>query len=698
MPHENILKELNHSGNVLKLGIYESKLNSSASNSLAKPHIQNYQYQLDCRFENGYRMNREPFHDAQWKGQNNQNVNAKLAGKQPVNSALEIQRLMDQSMDDEGSEDKYHLWMERSMEVGLAKNKLRSYCRDKHSEGISKHMGPKASIEQVQRPLMEKVNNVSDLMKDSPVIANRQKSEMCKPKSDKENKANKQPNVSQEKMLQKKKDENNSLQNKEGLFANANSISWFVVNYISSTDVPTDFRKKSHADAALIAARRAHSSKGGERVALMFAHPEGIQVINRTQQLIGRYAMESIKWCGEPPSSEEGRMFVIVIASEERPYCSTCHVFRIDPSAVPHSKHYSLARIFGIECNSSSENTCLEFPKTVDEVICCIAPRVGHMKEKGSNDSERHVDGEGTELVNNKGLRKEFLKKEKMRFFDHDLPAPSGHGSPNLDMNEAPQIPARKAINPQNSVLKSFIPTPSKKVNTFKNEFQPTPNKAMFTSTPCKPLPYKRNKNNVDRRFAEISQNSDLTHPALSSRDVQNDSNLLQNKSICSSFEGYLDSIEKCNKKDGRNEENEFPKKLSFSSGDINKMQEVNMSRAEQWALNFEFLLNDEAGVATFMEFLKKEYCSENLLFWLKCKNFKQMFISSNLDNKAVVDAIKKIYDTHISQNAPYEVNIDCNTRRMIESRINENPSALCDIFDVAQKHVSLLCTSHLYV
>ena len=672
--------------------MYESKLNSSASLGLAKPQMQNYQCQLDYGFENAYRLNREPFHDAQWKGQNNQNVNARLAGKQPVTSAFEGQRLMDQSVDDEGSgsEDKYPLRKERSAEVGLAKNKLRSYCRDKYSEATTKHVGTRGSVEPVQRPLMEKLNNVSDLMKDSPVITNRQKSETSKPKSDKENKAYKQLNVSQENMLQKK--ENILLQGKEGLSANAGSISWFVVNYISSTDVPIDLRKRSHADTASVAAKRAHSSKGGERVALMFAHPEGIKVINRSRQLIGSYGMESIKWCGEPPSSEEGTMFVIVIASEERPYCSTCHVFRIDQSAVQHSRHFPLARIFGIECSTSSDHTCLEFPKTVDEVICCIAPCVGQMKDKGSSNSKWH-GGKRADSVSNEGSGREFLKQEKMKFFDRDQ-----DGGPDLDANEPPHVPARKhLINSQNSILKSFIPTPSK-VNMIKNEFQPTPNKTIFTSTPCKPLPYKKNDNNIERRVAEISQNSGLTHLAVLPRDIQNDSNLLQNKSICSSFEGYLDSIEKCNKKDRSNEENEFPKKLSLSSGDINKMQEVDVGRAEQWALNFEFLLNDEAGVATFMEFLKKEYCSENLSFWLKCKNFKQLFNSSNVNNKAIVDAIKKIHDTHISQNAPYEVNIDYNTRKMIESRMNEDPSALCDIFDAAQRHVSLLCINQFCI
>ena len=156
--------------------------------------------------------------------------------------------------------------------------------------------------------------------------------------------------------------------------------------------------------------------------------------------------------------------------------------------------------------------------------------------------------------------------------------------------------------------------------------------------------------------------------------------------------------ISKVGGKSSRTREGNLTRTESFSSGATKEIQEVNISRAKQWALNFECLLNDEAGVATFMEFLKKEYCSENLLFWLECKKYKNLFhASTNNDDKAVMDAFMEIYLSHISLDSPFEVNIDCITKKNIEGRMLDDPATLGDIFDAAQMHVKYLFVYLIY-
>lgn len=49
------------------------------------------------------------------------------------------------------------------------------------------------------------------------------------------------------------------------------------------------------------------------------------------------------------------------------------------------------------------------------------------------------------------------------------------------------------------------------------------------------------------------------------------------------------------------------------------------LGRAASWALGFEKLLADSAGVATFKEFLKKEFSEENIIFWEECESLKKV-------------------------------------------------------------------------
>ncbi|XP_030015459.1 regulator of G-protein signaling 21-like isoform X2 [Sphaeramia orbicularis] len=95
---------------------------------------------------------------------------------------------------------------------------------------------------------------------------------------------------------------------------------------------------------------------------------------------------------------------------------------------------------------------------------------------------------------------------------------------------------------------------------------------------------------------------------------------------------------------------------------------------------SLETLLSHKRGQIVFRDFLKSEFCEENLDFWLACQEYKTHESPEKLRWRA-----ENIYEEFITAESPKQVNLDFSTRDAI-SRSLQQPTASC--FVAAQKKV----------
>uniref|UniRef100_A0A3Q0S8S3 Regulator of G protein signaling 14a n=1 Tax=Amphilophus citrinellus TaxID=61819 RepID=A0A3Q0S8S3_AMPCI len=108
------------------------------------------------------------------------------------------------------------------------------------------------------------------------------------------------------------------------------------------------------------------------------------------------------------------------------------------------------------------------------------------------------------------------------------------------------------------------------------------------------------------------------------------------------------------------------------------------------WAVSFEKLLEDPCGVRYFTDFLKSEVSAENILFWQACEKFKKIPATSLVELKAEA---RSIYNTYLSESAPYCVNIDDTAKT--EEKDLEQPTP--DMFNKAQAQIFKLMKMDSY-
>ncbi|XP_058877278.1 regulator of G-protein signaling 16-like, partial [Acipenser ruthenus] len=94
-------------------------------------------------------------------------------------------------------------------------------------------------------------------------------------------------------------------------------------------------------------------------------------------------------------------------------------------------------------------------------------------------------------------------------------------------------------------------------------------------------------------------------------------------------------------------------------------------------------------GLAAFRAFLKSEFSEENIEFWLACEDYKNTKSSAKLSSKA-----KNIYEEYFENDAPKEVNIDHETRKITKNNLL-HPSLSC--FDLAQNKIYTLMEKDSY-
>ncbi|XP_032383942.1 regulator of G-protein signaling 14 isoform X2 [Etheostoma spectabile] len=108
------------------------------------------------------------------------------------------------------------------------------------------------------------------------------------------------------------------------------------------------------------------------------------------------------------------------------------------------------------------------------------------------------------------------------------------------------------------------------------------------------------------------------------------------------------------------------------------------------WAISFEKLLEDPFGVQQFTSFLMSEVSAENILFWQACEKFRKIPASSLEELKT---AARSIYNTYLSDSAPYSVNIDDTAKT--EEKDLELPTP--DMFNKAQAQIFKLMKMDSY-
>ncbi|XP_068557612.1 regulator of G-protein signaling 21-like [Cebidichthys violaceus] len=95
---------------------------------------------------------------------------------------------------------------------------------------------------------------------------------------------------------------------------------------------------------------------------------------------------------------------------------------------------------------------------------------------------------------------------------------------------------------------------------------------------------------------------------------------------------------------------------------------------------SLETLISQKCGRIAFWDFLKSEFCEENLDFWLACQEFKTSDRPEELTRRAA-----SIYEEFIGPESPRQVNLDFYTREIIRQSLQQ-PSPSC--FVVAQRKI----------
>ncbi|XP_022610951.1 regulator of G-protein signaling 21-like [Seriola dumerili] len=111
--------------------------------------------------------------------------------------------------------------------------------------------------------------------------------------------------------------------------------------------------------------------------------------------------------------------------------------------------------------------------------------------------------------------------------------------------------------------------------------------------------------------------------------------------------------------------------------------RKINRQKTNEASLlgeSLEMLLSQKCGQIAFRDFLKSEFCEENLDFWLACQEFQTFDSPEELTRRAA-----RIYEEFIRAESPRQINVDFYTREIISQSLQQ-PSPSC--FVVAQKKV----------
>jgi len=87
-------------------------------------------------------------------------------------------------------------------------------------------------------------------------------------------------------------------------------------------------------------------------------------------------------------------------------------------------------------------------------------------------------------------------------------------------------------------------------------------------------------------------------------------------------------------------------------------------------------LLNNEAGLKSFQEFLTKEFSVENLQFFLAVEEYrkkKRELEAEGVQQMVIQEMTQKLYDKFIVENAPFQVNLPASSLRIIQKAMKNS-------------------------
>ena len=72
----------------------------------------------------------------------------------------------------------------------------------------------------------------------------------------------------------------------------------------------------------------------------------------------------------------------------------------------------------------------------------------------------------------------------------------------------------------------------------------------------------------------------------------------------------------------------------------------------------------------TLQQFLEKEHCEENILFWKEAREYSEKALQ--MSTVQLQTAAKKIYDQYLSPSSPHTVNVDDRAMKAVESKLDK--------------------------
>jgi len=125
----------------------------------------------------------------------------------------------------------------------------------------------------------------------------------------------------------------------------------------------------------------------------------------------------------------------------------------------------------------------------------------------------------------------------------------------------------------------------------------------------------------------------------------------------------------------------------SISSADSkDEKREPTKEEVESWAIpnnGFETMMACEIGRPIFEKFLKKEFSSENLLFWIACEELRKV-----RDEKLFKERVEEIFTTFLDAASPQEVSLDFKVKENV-MKLRDQP--IDSMFDEAQSKIYTL-------
>uniref|UniRef100_A0A6I8NAJ9 Regulator of G protein signaling 12 n=1 Tax=Ornithorhynchus anatinus TaxID=9258 RepID=A0A6I8NAJ9_ORNAN len=399
---------------------------------------------------------------------------------------------------------------------------------------------------------------------------------------------------------------------------------------------------------------------------------------------------------------------------------TSCHVFMVDPDLFAHQVHRGIARRFGFRCTADPDTDgCLEFPPSslpVLQFVSVLYRDMGELIEgvraralpRGDAEAPHHNNSTSSDS----GIGNFHPEDKGNRVLVVDLggppgkhpPPPAAAGGPReteppprrSPLGPAGPGPLAGPRRPPGRGLRDWPPGPASDQESY------TDSTDGWSSVNCGTLPPPMSKIPADRyrldggglaapqlggpkhqwpRRAFAGQNLFGPHrhvrkakddkkvakpgsgPGLSQPAQRSAARRSFGRSKRFSVTRSLDDLESATVSDGELNSSDLKDRVSTNSlssnaslPSVQSCRRLRERRVASWAVSFERLLQDPAGVRYFSDFLRKEFSEENILFWQACEYFNHVPAH---DKKELSYRAREIFSKFLCSKATTPVNID---------------------------------------